>query len=44
LTAVHRSQLRAYLKQSKLKLGVLINVNVKWLRDGVHREVNGFPD
>lgn len=44
LASVHRAQLRSYLIQSKLKLGLLLNFNVKWLRDGVHRVVNGFPD
>ena len=44
LAPVHRAQLRAHLIQANLKLGLLINFNVKRLRDGVQRVVNGFPD
>jgi GxxExxY protein len=41
---VHRAQLLSYLRQAKLKLGLLINFNVKWLQDGIGRIVNGFPE
>ena len=41
---VHRARLRHYLIHSKLKLGLLINFNVQWLRDGVKRVVNGLPE
>jgi GxxExxY protein len=41
---IHRSQLRHYLKQTKLNLGLLINFNVHLLEDGIHRVVNGFPE
>ena len=41
---VHKAQLLSYLRQSKLKLGLLINFNVKWLQDGIRRVVNGFPE
>jgi GxxExxY protein len=44
LDRVHNAQLLSYLKQSNLKLGLLINFNVKWLRDGVKRVVNQFPE
>jgi len=44
LERVRRAQLLSYLKQSKLKLGLLINFNVKWLQDGIKRVVNGFPE
>ena len=44
LERVHGAQLRSYLKQSTLKLGLLINFNVKWLQDGIRRIVNGFPE
>ena len=44
LAPIHDAQLRSYLKQSKLKLGLLFNFNVKHLRDGIRRIVNGFPD
>jgi GxxExxY protein len=41
---VHEAQVLAYLKHSQLKLGLLINFNVKLLRDGITRIVNGFPE
>jgi len=41
---VHKAQVLSYLKQLKLKLGLLVNFNVRWLRDGVTRVVNGFPE
>jgi GxxExxY protein len=40
---IHAAKLQHYLRYSKLKLGLLINFNVKWLRDGITRIVNGFP-
>ncbi len=39
---IHEAQLLSYLRLSKLKLGLLINFNVKLLRDGVRRIVNNF--
>ncbi len=44
LERVHSAQVLSYLRQLKLTLGLLINFNVKWLRDGVKRIVNGFPE
>jgi GxxExxY protein len=44
IDGVHRAQLLSYLRQLKLKLGLLINFNVKSLEDGIHRVVNGFPE
>lgn len=44
LERVHSAQLLSYLRQSHLKLGLLINFNVKWLRDGIKRIVNDFPE
>jgi GxxExxY protein len=44
LNRVHSSQLLSYLRQSGLHLGLLINFNVKWLRDGIKRIVNRFPE
>ena len=41
---VHCAQLRSHLRFSKLKLGLLINFNVRSLRDGLKRIVNGFPE
>jgi GxxExxY protein len=44
LERVHSAQLLSYLRQLKLKLGLLINFNVRWLQDGIKRVVNGFPE
>jgi GxxExxY protein len=40
LAPVHYAQLLTYLKLSDLKLGLLINFNVKLLKEGIHRIVN----
>lgn len=40
LMPVHASQLLTYLKLSNLKLGLLINFNVKLLKEGIKRIVN----
>lgn len=40
LVPVHFSQTLTYLKLSNLKLGLLINFNVKSLKEGIHRIVN----
>lgn len=42
LHPVHEAQLLSYLRMSDLRLGLLINFNVKLLRDGVRRVVNRF--
>ncbi len=39
---VHEAQLLSYLKMSDLRLGLLINFNVKLLKDGIRRVVNKF--
>lgn len=39
---VHESQLLSYLRMSNLRLGLLINFNVKLLCDGIRRVVNNF--
>jgi GxxExxY protein len=44
LERVHSAQLLSYLRQTKLKLGLLFNFNVKWLQDGTKRIVNDFPE
>lgn len=41
LNEVHLAQILTYLKLSKCKLGMLINFNVKLLKDGVKRVING---
>ena len=40
--AVHEAQLMSYLRLSGCKVGLLINLNVEVLRDGIKRIVNGF--
>ena len=41
---IHQAQLLSYLKLSGCKVGLLINFNVKVLKDGIRRAVNSFPD
>jgi GxxExxY protein len=40
LAPVHYAQTLTYLKLSGIKLGLLINFNVKFLKDSIHRIVN----
>ena len=40
LAPVYFAQLLTYLKLSNKKLGLLINFNVKLLKEGIHRVVN----
>jgi GxxExxY protein len=40
LAPVHFAQTLTYLKMKNLKLGLLINFNTKYLKDGIHRVVN----
>jgi GxxExxY protein len=44
LVPLHTAQLLSYLKLSGCNLGLLINFNVRVLKDGVRRVVNNFPD
>ncbi|PYR63769.1 MAG: GxxExxY protein [Acidobacteria bacterium] len=44
LERVHRSQLLSYLRLSDRKLGLLMNFNVRLLKEGIKRVVNGFPE
>jgi GxxExxY protein len=39
---VHLAQILTYLKLSKCRIGLLINFNVKSLKDGIKRVANGF--
>jgi GxxExxY protein len=41
LLPVHEAQLVSYLKLSNKKLGLLINFNVKLLKEGIRRRING---
>jgi len=42
LAPVHYAQTLTYLKLSRLKLGLLINFNAKFLKDNIHRIVNNL--
>lgn len=44
LLPIHKAQLLSYLKISGCKVGLLINFNVKILKNGIQRVVNKFPD
>jgi GxxExxY protein len=44
LAPIHQAQLLSYLKLSGCRVGLLINFNVKVLKDGIRRVVNRFPD
>lgn len=39
---VHEAQLLSYLRLSNSSLGLLINFNTKYLKDGIYRVVNGY--
>ena len=39
---IHKAQLLSYLKLSSCKLGLLINFNVRLLKNGIHRIVLDF--
>lgn len=41
LQAVHEAQLLTYLRLSGIRLGLLINFNVRFLKDGIRRRVLG---
>ncbi len=44
LAPIHQAQLLSYLKLSGRKVGLIINFNVKVLKEGLRRVVNNFPD
>lgn len=44
LAPVHDAQILSYLKLSGCKVGLLINFSSRYLRDGIRRIVNGYPD
>ncbi len=44
LAPIHKAQLLSYLRLSGCKVGLLINFNVKVLKDGIRRVVKDFPD
>lgn len=42
LNEVHLAQILTYLKLTDCKVGLLINFNVSWLKNGLKRVVNQF--
>ena len=42
LNDIHMAQILSYLKIGKFKLGYLLNFNVKQMREGIKRVVNGI--
>ena len=44
LDPIHEAQLLSYLKLSDCHVGLLINFNVKLLKAGLRRLVNGLPE
>lgn len=40
-SSIHTAQILTYLKLTGLRLGLLINFNVQFLRNGVRRVING---
>jgi GxxExxY protein len=44
INEIHWAQIISYLKLADIRLGYLINFNVKLVKDGVHRIVNKFED
>ncbi len=44
LAPIHEAQLLSYLKLSGCHVGLLLNFNVIWLKDGIRRMINDFPD
>ena len=43
LQPIHEAQLLSYLKLSGCRIGLLINFNVKMLKQGIRRMVNDLP-
>lgn len=41
LHEVHRAQLLTYLRLTNLRIGLLFNFNVKFIKDGMRRILNG---
>ena len=41
---IHKAQILSYLKLSDMRLGLLLNFNVKRMVQGIHRFANNLPD
>jgi len=44
MAPIHQAQLLSYLKLSGCQVGLLINFNVKVLKQGIKRVVNNYPE
>ena len=44
MAPIHQAQLLSYLKLSGCQVGLLINFNVKILKQGIKRVVNDYPE
>ncbi len=44
VAAVHKKQLKTYLKLADKRLGLLINFGAVLIKDGIFRIANGMPD
>ncbi len=44
VAAVHKKQLKTYLKLADKQLGLLINFGAVLIKDGIFRVANGMPD
>lgn len=44
LLPIHQAQLLSYLRLSGCHVGLLLNFNVKVLKQGIRRVADGFPD
>lgn len=44
IAPVHRMQLLTYLRFADKRLGLLINFNVPWIKNGISRVVNGLSE
>ena len=44
IAPIHKAQLLSYLKLTGCNVGLLMNFNVKVLKDGVVRMVNNYPE
>lgn len=42
IAPVHFKQVLTYLKLTDIRLGILVNFNVAFLKDGIHRVVNNL--
>ena len=43
LAPIHEAQVMSYLRLTSCKVGLLLNFNVKLLKNGIRRLVNNFP-